>query len=290
MISRAIFSLVFFSVLLSCGAQEDFGKLTYKTALPDLLKETSGIAYNEQDQSVYTINDSGHGPIIYNITPKTGKINKAITLQKAANIDWEDITADEDHIYIGDFGNNGNYRKDLAIYTVSKVDIEDGNAFAKASKISFSYSDQTEFPPKKSERNFDVEAFFLLNDHFYLFTRNREKNYDGTTTCYKLPNKEGIHVAERIHSFPTCDDQTDCLITSAAIHKPSGKIALLSYNKVWILSNYEGDDFFSGTVEKIKLGHRSQKEGITFKDENTLLIADEGSKRHSSTIYELTMD
>jgi sugar lactone lactonase YvrE len=37
------------------------------------------------------------------------------------NIDWEDITKDKDgNLYVGDFGNNDNERKDLCIYKIDK--------------------------------------------------------------------------------------------------------------------------------------------------------------------------
>ena len=53
-------------------------------------------------------------------------------------------------------------------------------------KISFSYPEQKEFPPKKKEMFYDVESFFEHNGYFYLFTKNRSKGFDGTAFIYKI--------------------------------------------------------------------------------------------------------
>jgi len=179
-------------------------------------------------------------------------------------------------------------RTDLAIYAVAQP----GNIKKRRTEpliTTFHFEDQVKFPPKKKDISFDVEAFIFLNDHFYLFTRNRAKKYDGKTKIYKVPAKEGDFTAKLIGSFKTCDDQSDCEITSAAIHAPTGKIALLSYNKVWIFSDYDEDDFTSGSVQKIKLEHRSQKESICFISENELYIADERSHGRGGNLYSLML-
>ena len=101
--------------------------------------------------------------------------------------------------------------------------------------------------------------------------------------------KEGPQTAVLIDEFKTCSDRDDCQVTSAAIHEQTGKIALLSYNKVWILENYTEDHFFSGDVTKIKLEHSSQKESITFKDANTVYISEEASKNDLGNLYTLDL-
>ena len=94
-----------------------------------------------------------------------------------------DITKDKKgNIYIGDFGNNANERKDLCIYKVAKNELSKENAVSEY-KIFFSYPEQTEFPPKKKEMFYDVEGFFEYKNHFYLFSLNcsfhrRKSNHD----------------------------------------------------------------------------------------------------------------
>ena len=56
---------------------------------------------------------------------------------------------------------------------------------------------------------------------------------------------------------------------------------------VLIFSDFKGDNFLSGNVQKIEFDYLSQKEGITFKDNNTLLITDEKSGGTGGNLYEL---
>ena len=46
------------------------------------------------------------------------------------------------------------------------------------------------------------------------------------------------------------------------------------FDKAWRLA-FKNDDFFKGKVTHFPLGHISQKESVTFKNDSTLYIADE---------------
>lgn len=273
-----IFKILVAVILLSCT--QDYGTLKLQTSLPKKLNEISGLA--KQNDKLWMINDSNNSPVVfeYNISEK--KITRIHPIKNATNKDWEDLTTDPDgNLYIGDFGNNKNKRKDLVIYKTNVIHKQ------KIEKIKFTLEDQTKFPPKKKNLNYDIEAFFYLEDSLYLWTRNRSSNFDGISKLYKLPATPGTYIAKKIGVFKTCTDKNDCQITSAAIHNASKKIALLSYNKVWIIKNYKEPNFLDGDIIEIKLGHTSQKESIAFKDENTLYIADERSGPIGRNLYSL---
>jgi len=57
---------------------------------------------------------------------------------------------------------------------------------------------------------------------FYLFTKNRSSEFDGTTLMYGIPNIAGNHAAKLMGSFKSCGDFRNCAITSADI-SPDGK-------------------------------------------------------------------
>ncbi|MCW5520399.1 hypothetical protein J1N09_11145 [Aureitalea sp. L0-47] len=257
-------------------------------SLPGIMKEISGFESAEGETILWSINDSGNDPKVYGYNPTTNKIDKTIRVVNAKNEDWEDLAIDtEGSIYIGDFGNNSNKRKNLAIYKLSS-EAKKGGKY-KAEKISFRYEDQKKFPPKRSKRNYDVEAFISFNDSLYLFTKNRSSKFDGTTKVYRLPDTPGEAIAELIGSYKTCSKKSTCMITAASINRSRTKIALLSHDKVWLLSEFEGDDFFGGKIEQISLQHDSQKESISFKNDSTLYIADERVSIYGGNIYELTL-
>lgn len=273
--------------LLACQQQSnDNFKTLY--SLPKKLKEVSGITYFPETNLIYTIEDSGNKNAIYVIN-SAGKLAKTITISNATNVDWEDITKDKNgNVYIGDFGNNHNERKDLCIYKVNKNQLNNEVASAEY-KISFSYPEQTEFPPKKKELFYDVESFFEHEGYFYLFTKNRSKNFDGTAFIYKIKNAPGTQKAVKIGAFKTCDNYNHCVLTSATISPDGKKVVLLSHDKIVLFKGFKGDLFHKGSQTEIKLNHFSQKEAIVFKDNNTLLIADEKTNKIGGNVYEFKL-
>ncbi len=268
--------------LTVCCQKKSNSDLVTISNLSNSLKEISGITKLPNDISIYAINDSGNSNTLFQLDQK-GEITKSFKIPNSKNKDWEDITYDnEGSIYIGDFGNNYNDRKNLAIYKVSGIHSDS----LETSKIKFSLEDQKKFPPGKKHRNFDIEAFIYKNGSFYLFSKNRSKKFDGVTKLYKVENKPEKQIAKLITTYKTGNDPNDCFISGAAINNKGDKIALLTYNKVFILSDFKGDDLFNGTIEKIKLNHFSQKEGICFKNDSTLLIVDEKRKNTKGRLYE----
>ncbi|WP_236957876.1 hypothetical protein [Joostella atrarenae] len=272
--------------LFSCTA--DYGQLKIIANTPDLLEENSGIQIINDPNSLWMVADSGNDDHIYAVNTN-GNITRDINIKHAKNKDWEEITKDEEgNIFIGDFGNNDNERKDLKIYKIPNPETHKGDEL-EAIEINFYYPEQKKFPPKKKERFYDAEAFFYLNNNLYIFTKNRAHKFDGTTLLYKIPAKKGNHKAELISSYKTCEQPRKCAITGADISPNKKKVALLGHDKVWILKDFSDDNFFNGTIEVLSLGHDSQKEGITFINENALYITDEKTKSIGGNIYRLDL-
>lgn len=282
---KSLTFLPVFSILFSCsGTSQEIPTNTKK--LP--LKEASAVAVSKVSNLIWVAEDSGNKNNIYGLTPE-GKIAHAVTLENAKNVDWEDLTADEEgNLYVGDFGNNDNIRKDLCIYKINAGDLKNETAVSP-SKVEFYYPEQSQFPPKKSELFYDAESFFIYKGNFYIFTKNRSKGFDGTVMLYKVPNQTGRHKAQLLGKFKACNNYHKCAITSADISPDGKKIALLSSSKVWLLSDFKSDDFFNGKTEMFELNDVTQKEGICFKDNETLLIVDEKSKKTGGNLYEIKL-
>lgn len=252
-------------------------------SLPEKLSEVSGIVAT--DSLVWMIEDSGNKSILHGLN-YDGKLEQTIKLDDISNNDWEELTRDSNqNLYIGDFGNNDNDRKDLVIYKISP------NAHSTSvEKINFYYPEQTHFPAKKKEKLYDCEAFFIYQNALYLFTKNRSKGFDGTTLIYKIPTIAGNHAAQLIGKFKTCANYNSCVITGAAISPDEKKIVLLGHEKIWLLEGFNGDDFLSGKITELALNHYSQKEAISFKDNDKLIIADERTKRVGGNLYEISIN
>ena len=90
--------------------------------LPVTLNESSALVYT--DGNLWTLNDGGNAAAIYRIDPANATILQTVNISNATNIDWEDLAADENYIYVGDFGNNANgNRTNLRILRITKSDI-----------------------------------------------------------------------------------------------------------------------------------------------------------------------
>ena len=259
-------------------------KLELLADLPHGLKESSGIENMNGSENFWMVNDSGNSNELFEVS-ESGKILQVVAVKNAENKDWEDVATDgQDKLFIGDFGNNGNKRKNLAIYTVSISSINNGEV--NADKTTFYFEDQNKFPPKKKDRNFDVEAFIYMNKYFYLFTKNRSSHFNGTTKLYKIPAEVGNHSAQLINEFITCVDANTCLVTGATISKDNKELVLLTHDKLFLFANFKGDDFFNGLVSEINLYHISQKEAVCFKGDD-IYITDEATKNSGGNLYRI---
>ena len=98
-------------------------KPRFITDLPKSVQETSGLIFF--DKQLWTINDSGNKPEIYQLDTSNGNVVRKIVISNSVNKDWESITQDEENVYIGDFGNNSGNRKDLCILKIPKSEILD---------------------------------------------------------------------------------------------------------------------------------------------------------------------
>lgn len=275
--------------LFSCQNTISNDQFKVITTLPSTIKESSAIEISKASDLLWTIEDQKNDNILYGFN-RDGKLIKEIKVTNVENNDWEDLTTDDHgNIYIGDFGNNDNARQNLAIYKINATDLTKDEVTA-SQIVEFYYPEQTQFPPKKKDRIYDVESFLMYNNQFYLFTKNRSSKFDGTTTLYRVDNTPGKKLpAKKVSSFVTCDDFKHCAVTSAALSPDKTKVAILSSDKVWIFKNFNGDDFFSGKPQMINLDHFSQKEGLTFENDNTILITDEAAKKGESFLYQLSL-
>ena len=270
---------IFFTFwVVPCGiAQEEV------TKLPQEIKETSGLICIDGEKFL-TINDSGGEPIIYVFTHE-GKIVHRCTLTNAQNIDWEALTTDyKDRIFIGDFGNNKNQRKNLGVYTVSLQKILTSETI-EASYFSFSYPDQTNFPPNKKELYFDAEGFVYYQDSLFIFTKNRTVPFDGKVNVYGLSTSDSVQVAK---SYPEIQLETtswlEDSVTDAAL--VNGHLILLTYSKLYVF-NWTPQQH--QLIDKITFDRITQKEGVCYFN-GTVYLTDEQSVLGKPKLYTLNYE
>jgi len=253
------------------------------TKLPKKLKELSGMVVSTDPKTIWGIEDQGNKNAIYAFG-ENGKLLSETLVENTENTDWEDLIKDkENNIYIGDFGNNDNDRKNLKIL---KVDLK--NPEQETTKViqttAFHYEGQTEFPPKKSHWLYDCEAFVEKDGYFYLFTKNRSKGFDGTFYVFQIPNKEGNFEAKKIATLQLEGGYNDAAITSASINSKN-QIALLTHKNLYLVSDFFKTNFKNPQIKKLPFGHESQKEALVFINNNSVLIADEKDGKNTGNLY-----
>lgn len=256
--------------------------LTIINDLSGSLEEVSGLAKLPGDSHLYAINDSGNASQLFQLNEE-GDIMNVFDIPDAVNKDWEDLAYDQKgFIYIGDFGNNRNKRKNLTIYkikvTASGVDSSD--------KITFTFP---KYKKMRLKRSFNIEAFIYFKKYLYLFSKNRRRVTDQKVRVYRVPANPGTYKAEFLQSFPLCGSDKKCVITAAAINEKNDKIALLTHDTVFLVSGFNSESLFDGNIQKIDLGHYSQKEGICFKNDTILYIVDEREKTRGGYLYQLKL-
>ncbi len=254
--------------------------------LPSELQETSGLIYSHN--LFWTFNDSGGENILYGVD-RNGNIQAEVTLNNARNVDWEDIAQDSAFIYLADAGNNNGNRTDLVIYRISKAQLTpSGKSAADADLIRFSFEDQQTFGYLPRTTPFDCEALVATGENLYLFTKNWA---DETTTVYRLPAQPGEHTARRTALF-----EVNGLVTGADLAPSQQKLALSGYKNfrpfVWVFSQFEEDNFFSGEAAFFDLEPilDAQTEGICFVSEDSLAISCERTNSFREQIFWLPLD
>lgn len=255
-----------------CGCQSDkkkngFDKTrsAYKVSkigrLPSIADESSGLARHEENQSLWTHNDSGGKPELYEMD-FSGKLLSTRKVPQATNVDWEDLAQSPDGtLFIGDMGNNSNKRQDLTIYALPP---ETNTPQA----IKFRYADQLAFPPSEESRNFDCEAFFYYNDTLYLFSKNRSKT-DRLVKLYNLPAQPGDYTLAPLDSI-----FIKTQVTSADVNPSGTTFALLTYGKILFFGIEKGTIDFSHPKECVKIG-KLQEEALVFVNDTDLVMTNE---------------
>lgn len=259
-------------------------RLEKLTDLPAVLNECSGMA--TLGEGWYAANnDSGNPAELYVFNLGDASDLRTVRIDKAQNVDWEELAEDETYVYIGDFGNNSGKRKNLGIYRVAKNDLLKQNE-AKADRIEFNYPEQTNFDASKLT-NFDCESMVCIGDSLYLFTKNHGNLQ---TNLYSLPKFPGKYDAKLLGGF-----DAKGLVTSAdyRITNDGPELVLLGYTDkamgyhpfIIYFQNFEDNVFFDSPAKRIQYNGQHQTESILFDDQKSVLVSSEGNSKRNRNIY-----
>ncbi len=213
--------------------------------LSPTIKETSGLSL--WDGYVWTHNDKVDTQL-YGMDTTYGEIKVEFLLPGVINNQWEEISQDENYLYIGDFGNNtSGDRTDLHLLRVEKSSLKGGSPVIDT--IWFSYNDQLDLNPVEANTtDFDCEAFVVAEDSIYLFTKQWTSVQ---TSVYVFPKTPGTYIARKKETY-----NIQGLITGATYLEAKKLIVLCGYTSLlypffYLLYDFEGYSFFSGNKRRV---------------------------------------
>jgi hypothetical protein len=146
-------------------------------ALPDVLAETSGVAWSGARTGVLlTHNDGGHDASVFALD-QTGRVISEIPLEGVRNRDWEDIATAECQagfcIYLADIGDNQVRREQVFLYRIVDSGLYDGRPVRP-----------DVFPMVLPDGPRDMEAMFVLpGEEVYLVSKGRSN----PVSLYRYP-------------------------------------------------------------------------------------------------------
>ena len=276
-------------IIYSCTEIEkdenlDSVKIIDTLVLPKIINETSGLEI--LNDVFVTHNDSGGEPSLYffNIS---GEIINSIKIEKENfleiyNNDWEDITADEDYLYIADTGNNFGTRDNLNII---KVKISD---FSIDDKIDIFYSDQESFFPS-SKHKYDAEALLIIEDKIALFSKDRDSL---NTDLYLIDDT----VKEKQELSSVANFNVNSLITGGDYDSGTGILALVSYSSkgeqyLILFEDFNIDNPRYNSFKKYRIPiERAQIESVKIINGNMFWVTSEDEGIGNPYLYKLELD
>ena len=259
----------------------DSAEIIETVVLPKIINETSGLEI--LNDVFVTHNDSGGEPSLYFFN-LNGEITDSKKLEEKSfweiyNNDWEDITADEDYIYIADTGNNFGTRDNLSIIKVKIAD------FSVDSKIDIFYSDQESFFPS-SKHKYDAEALLIIQDKIALFSKDRESL---NTDLYLIDKT----TKEKQELSSVANFNVNSLITGGDYNSNTGILALVSYSSrgeqyLILFEEFNIDSTSYNSFKKYSIPiERAQIEAIKIIDNKTFWITSEDEGIGNPYMYKL---
>lgn len=297
---------VLFSLLLLCGLlpaavlsqDRDLRLSVSARVLHEPVVELSGIVKSRHRENVYWIhNDSGDTARIFAIDgegrmliptfsrfsyhgaeAQAGKSPwPGFKVLFAENRDWEDMTVDDDYLYIADTGNNLNARQDLVIYMISEIDPAASTQTAVIRRLPVRYPPRTAFHLLK--RHYDSESLFSAGGQLYLITKHRRPfpfgGWERGADLYRLDTRH----TDQDNLLTLVDTHPDILAATGAEVSPDGRrLAVVTYTDLWIFDKpAQGDQWLSSTHQRLRLRRRDvgQVEAVTWDDPETVVMANE---------------
>jgi hypothetical protein len=239
------------------------------------ISESSGVAVSRRHPGLlWTHNDSGSDPILYAVDLRGRELGRFL-VTGARSVDWEDIAlgpcpdSEEDCLYIGDTGDNGESRSHVSLYILPEPQDIAGTRSAGARRVRVSYPDG----PK------DVEALAVTPaGDVLLTTRGRH----GPIRTYHIAKADlGAREAQATfwHDLPIEPQMMlGRLVTGAAVSADGSTFAVRTYTELYFFRLTDAPNQIE-LIGSCWLGLKEpQGEAVDFLDDSTLVFTSEAAR------------
>lgn len=254
-----------------------------------LLGESSGVIASRRRPGVlWSINDSGNEPLLF-ATDSTGADLGRLTVARASNVDWEDISAGPcprssgTCLYIADTGDNQFQRRSVTIYVLPEPEPPLGPGDT-ARVVRAESAIELRFP----DRPHDAEGLAVLGGHLLLVTKDRF----GPAQLYRAPlSGTGPRLLEHVASLAM---RTSLLggriVTGAAVSRNGRLLVVRTYVSLHLFS-LDGTalaaltDMDGITIPVVE----TQGEAVCFDDAGRLILTSERGRRQHALLTRLRL-
>ncbi len=257
---QLIFLGLFFP-LLTCFGQYQIKRFR----LSPELNEISGLE-KINDTLLVAINDGGNKPWVYFINTK-GNIIHTCALTNAKNIDWEDLTMDnQNNLYIADCGNNLHNRDSFSLYKIN---------VSRALTLDTCYAEELSYAFATNKSNldkltFDCESMFWHKDSLYFLPKDYTPDKN-TLTSFALATQQIPSVATSAYNYKLKGLRRLTRRPTAAA-KFGDTVAILSYAR---LTFYTFSPVAMNPIETLQFKGLKQREAIVFTSSHKFYVAAE---------------
>ena len=245
----------------------------------DDINESSGLSASKCSPNIFwTHNDSGGDAIVYALDGM-GSRKGNWKVPGAENKDWEDIAEFKDRsgkcfLYIGDIGNNGSKRSELAIYRVPEPIVAapgspsgTSNVTAAPERLTFTYPD--------GPHNAEALLVHPTTGDIYVIT----KRSDGPAAVYRIPSKFDAGspvVAERLSEIKV-PAVPNGLITGGDISPDGRRVIICDYSGAYEYRLPDGtadfDVIWHQFPDPVDIGDRLVGEAVCYSADGGSIFA-----------------
>ena len=211
------------------------------------IAESSGLV--DTGESMFTVNDSGNDPVLFQVNPQSGETEKEIRFADAT-VDVEALAPDSDprFVWVGDIGDNNRKRATIDVY---RVDTRSG----AAKRFALRYPDGAH----------DAESL-VVSSNGTVNVVTKDLSRGGVYAAGPLLDDNGVTGMRKVAGVGP-------YLTDAALMPDQQHVLLRNYGQLH-LHTFPGFDY----VATMQLPKQKQGEGLSVSPEGQVRVSSEGMK------------